>query len=74
MPTYDYECTKCEKPYRTEHAMSDDKPDCPACGGSLKQAFLIAPAVTGGSSNAGDFASCDTPNAECSTGTCPFQQ
>ena len=76
MPTYDYECTKCGEPHQAQHAMSADKPDCPACGAELMQVFLTAPAISGTSSGSGsstDFGSCDAPAGACGTGACPFQ-
>lgn len=75
MPTYDYECTKCQKPHRAQHSMSAEKPACPACGSELKQVFLVAPALHGASGDGGfdsDFGgSCDTGG--CASGMCPFQ-
>jgi hypothetical protein len=54
--------------------MSADKPDCPACGGELKQVFLTAPAVNGvqGGSGTSEADNCETGG--CATGTCPFMQ
>jgi putative FmdB family regulatory protein len=73
MPTYDYECTKCHQPHRANHSMNADKPACPACGGELKQVFLVAPATHGASSGGDhDFGNCGT--GACPTGTCPFMQ
>ncbi len=75
MPTYDYECAACGENHRLQHAMSADTPDCPACGGSLDQVFLTAPAIGGTNGGSGasadDFPACEAP--ACATGTCPYQ-
>ena len=38
MPTYEYECQKCKKPFEVFQSMRDDPlKKCPKCGGKVKR-------------------------------------
>ena len=38
MPTYDYECTKCDHTFEIFQSMNDDHlTKCPECGGKIKR-------------------------------------
>lgn len=46
MPTYEYECGKCEKPFEVFHRMDEPGPKkCPECGSKkIKRVIATAPA------------------------------
>jgi len=50
MPTYDYECEKCEHQFEVIHTMSEKyKNGCPKCGNKkVKKVFNVAPQVNMG--------------------------
>lgn len=53
MPTYDYQCTKCNARFEVFHAMGDTQPrQCPKCGKSAKRLISagVGIIVKGGSS------------------------
>ena len=40
MPTYEYECPKCEDIFEVFQSMKDDRiKNCPECGGKVKRLF-----------------------------------
>jgi putative FmdB family regulatory protein len=75
MPTYSYQCVKCEHAFDARHSMSAPAPGCPACHGEVRKVFT-APAVLGGGtagsspsasypSNAGSACGCGKPHGGC---------
>ena len=47
MPTYDYQCQDCHAQFEARHAINDDSPACPTCGGRAEKVILSAPALHG---------------------------
>lgn len=47
MPTYNYQCVKCNLQIKKNNKIYDVTPDCPACGGKTEKIFLSAPAIHG---------------------------
>ena len=39
MPTYEYECKKCNKRFESFHGMDESVDDCVFCGGSVRRVF-----------------------------------
>ncbi|MEX2273960.1 MAG: zinc ribbon domain-containing protein [Actinomycetota bacterium] len=63
MPTYEYECSSCDRRFELRRSMHDgDEPACPSCGAStVRRVFSVfmtssggpAPAATTGGSGGG---------------------
>ena len=50
MPTYDYQCSKCQAVSEVRHGFNDTHSDpCSKCGGVLKRVFNPAPILFKGS-------------------------
>jgi putative FmdB family regulatory protein len=71
MPTYDYQCLRCQSRFEAYHAISGEAPTCTACGGEARRIILSAPVVHGSSARGRDLAARSLP--ECGKGCrcCP---
>jgi putative FmdB family regulatory protein len=47
MPSYDYQCRRCDTRFEARHPISAPRPPCPDCGGQTERVILYAPAVHG---------------------------
>ena len=47
MPTYDYQCLRCNEQFEARHPINAGNPSCPVCEGATEKVILSAPATHG---------------------------